>query len=183
MLPTDAPRLVFKGFGWVAKPALLETPLGEEKTLGLLEIERLCQTQSIPLDYLSSPTGLLPLDGAIPPPGGPLNRNSKILALVPHFNCQDWLEQALRSLVHQTHPLDGIVVMDDHSSQAPLSIVQKFKEVTLLRSPENVGPYRLVQSVIHQTRYGGYLFQDSDDWSSLDRLELLLQEGERTGRN
>jgi len=50
----------------------------------------------------------------------------------------------------------------------------------LLRSAENVGPYRLNQSVIGQTAYDAYLFQDADDWCTLDRLELLLEEAEKS---
>jgi glycosyltransferase involved in cell wall biosynthesis len=110
-----------------------------------------------------------------------LNRESKVLAIVPYFQCRPWLEQCLGSLVGQTRPLEGIVVVDDHTGDPPVDIVEKFKQVTLWRSPENVGPYRLIQSVMEATQYDAYLFQDADDWSSIDRLERLLAEGERTG--
>jgi hypothetical protein len=50
-----------------------------------------------------------------------------------------------------------------------------------LASPDNVGPYRLSQEVISNTTYDAYCFQDADDWSMPERLELLLREGERSG--
>ena len=53
--------------------------------------------------------------------------------------------------------------------------------MTLLRSDENIGPYRLVQQVIDDTDYDAYLFQDADDWSAPDRLERLLEHAEREG--
>ena len=110
-----------------------------------------------------------------------LTLQSSVLAIVPHFRCEPWLGDCLDSLVRQTRPLDGIVVIDDGSDDPPARIVEQFPGVTLLASPENVGPYRLSQEVISNTAYDAYCFQDADDWSMPERLELLLREGERSG--
>ena len=58
---------------------------------------------------------------------------------MPHFNCTQWLEQCLDSLVSQTRPPENIVVADDVSTEDPLPIVSKFPSVTLLRARENGG--------------------------------------------
>lgn len=110
-----------------------------------------------------------------------LSRRSSVLAIVPHFRCEPWLADCLDSLVRQTRPVDGIVVIDDGSEAPPTEIVGRFPAVTLVASDENVGPYRLSQTVIDQTGYDGYLFQDADDWSMPTRLELMLAEAERSG--
>ena len=110
-----------------------------------------------------------------------LNRNSSVCALIPHYRCEQWLDACLESLLAQTRPLDGIVIIDDASADPPVEIARKFPQVTLLAAAENSGPYRLIQEVINNTRYDAYLFQDADDWSTYDRLELLLAEAERTG--
>jgi glycosyltransferase involved in cell wall biosynthesis len=110
-----------------------------------------------------------------------LGPGSSVLALIPYFRCEEWLEDCLESMVQQTRPLDGIVVIDDASGDPPLRILQRFPQVTLLQADRNSGPYRLVQQVIEDTRYDAYLFQDADDWSAPDRLELLLRYAERTG--
>jgi glycosyltransferase involved in cell wall biosynthesis len=104
-----------------------------------------------------------------------------VAAIVPHYRCEPWLASCLASLVEQTRPLEAIVVIDDASGDPPTGIVERFPSVTLLASEENVGPYRLTQEVINRTRFDGYLFQDADDWSGPDRLELLLAEAERSG--
>lgn len=126
---------------------------------------------------LDEPEGV----GTLPPPGAGLRRSSSVLAVVPHRESASWLAGCLDSLLRGTRPPDGIVVVDDASSTPPVDVVRRFPAVTLLAAAENVGPYRLVQAVIEQTGYDAYLFQDADDWSTPDRLELLLAEAERTG--
>jgi glycosyltransferase involved in cell wall biosynthesis len=110
-----------------------------------------------------------------------LGPESSVLALIPHFHCEEWLDDCLASLRAQTRPLDGIVVIDDASDAPPVDIVARHPGVTLLHAAENVGPYRLVQQVIDETGYDAYLFQDADDWSAPDRLERLLEGAAATG--
>ncbi|MDQ3889999.1 MAG: glycosyltransferase, partial [Actinomycetota bacterium] len=110
-----------------------------------------------------------------------LAAGSSVLAVIPHFRCEEWLDECLESLVRQTRPLDGIVVIDDASGDPPLRTVQRFPEVTLLHADRNVGPYRLVQQIIEETDYDAYLFQDADDWSAPERLELLLRYAAESG--
>lgn len=98
----------------------------------------------------------------------------KILAIVPHLNCNQWLDYCLLSLVNQTIPISQIVVVDDNSQDIPTTICQRYPQVTLLKTSKSVGPYQIVQSIIEQTNYDAYLFQDADDWSMPRRLEILL---------
>jgi hypothetical protein len=110
-----------------------------------------------------------------------LSEQSNILCLIPHFACEEFLDRCLSSLSKQTRPLDAIAVIDDASLHPPVEIVRRYANVTLLQSESRIGPYRLCQSVIDATEFDGYLIQDADDWSTVDRLELLLAEAERTG--
>lgn len=112
-----------------------------------------------------------------------LHRASSVLAVVPHHRCEAWLGDAIESLVVQSRPLDGIVVVDDAEGDAPADIVGQFPQVTLLKvaSRSNVGPYRISQQVLKDSAYDGYLWQDADDWSMPERLQCLLQAAERTG--
>ena len=103
-----------------------------------------------------------------------LRRGASVCALIPHYECEEWLGAAIASLVEQTRPVDAVVVIDDGSKVPPIATVERFPGVTLLRSTENVGPYRLAQAVIDATNFDAYLFQDADDWSARDRLEALL---------
>jgi hypothetical protein len=62
-----------------------------------------------------------------------------------------------------------------------VEVVRRYPGVTLLDAPDNGGPYRLVQAVIDATAFDAYLFQDADDWSAPDRLEVLLTTAEEAG--
>ncbi|HEU4595087.1 MAG TPA: glycosyltransferase family 2 protein [Pyrinomonadaceae bacterium] len=122
-------------------------------------------------------------DTATPHAGGPLpiSEESEVAALIPHYRCEEWLAQCLESVLAQTRPLEAVVVIDDCSEHPPVEIVSRYEGVTLLRSEENVGWCRLVDEAIGLTGYDAYLFQDADDWSANDRLEILLREAARTG--
>jgi glycosyltransferase involved in cell wall biosynthesis len=110
-----------------------------------------------------------------------LSRQSSVVAIVPHYQCEAWLGDCLDSLLAQTHPLDGIVVVDDGSDAPPVEIVRRDPRVTLLSAVENGGPYRIFQAVVANTGYDAYMFQDADDWSAPTRLEMLMAEAERSG--
>jgi hypothetical protein len=132
-------------------------------------------------NWLSSPNEAPPLHPPASSASPKLTRSARVVAIIPHFACERWLGAALASLTQQTRPPDAIVVVDDASPQPPAEICRQFPEVTLLQTAENVGPYRLTQQVINDTGYDAILFQDADDWSCIDRIELALAELERTG--
>jgi glycosyltransferase involved in cell wall biosynthesis len=112
-----------------------------------------------------------------------LHHDATVLALIPHHGCEQWLDDAITSLLDQHRRPDGIVVIDDASPDvdAVARIVRRHPEVALLHADRNVGPYALIQQVIDQTGYDAYLFQDADDWSAPDRLGVLLETARRTG--
>jgi hypothetical protein len=119
-----------------------------------------------------------PLRAGQPPA---ITTRSRVLAVVPHYGCEQWLDQCLYSLTSQTRPPDNIVVIDDGSAEPPRAIVQRFPEVTLLATPANVGPENILSDAIQTMDYDAFMVQDADDWSSEDRLECSLREAERTG--
>lgn len=106
---------------------------------------------------------------------------SRVMAIIPHYRCEEYLQQCLESLFQQTRPPDAVVVADDASPEPPEAIVRRFPGATLISMQENSGPYRIIQQVIDSSAFDAYLFQDADDWSAPDRLQRLLAEAEKTG--
>ncbi len=172
-LPQETAReQSLSALAWLGATALLSPIAHQLKTWAdwtLLQVGQYLDQQQMVYRWYASP--VVPSSGqGLPASAATLT----VLAIVPHYQCEPWLAQCLRSLIHQTRSLDGIVVIDDGSAVPPLEIVHQFPQVTLLAAPTRVGPYRLVQQVIEATTYETYLFQDADDWSSCDRLEILL---------
>jgi GT2 family glycosyltransferase len=100
--------------------------------------------------------------------------SSSVLALVPYFRCDPWVNRALVSLACQTRTLDGIALLLDAGEPVPREVLRDFPQVSVYAADQHVGPYALVQSMIDGTDHDWYLFQDADDWSAVDRLERLL---------
>lgn len=105
-----------------------------------------------------------------------MHLDSSVLAIVPHYNVNQWLGQCIQSLLNQTRRPDAIIVVDDCSLSIPMEVLDEFPSVTLLKTKENGGPYRIIQAIIDQTDYEVIMFQDADDWSAPDRLYHQLLE-------
>ncbi|MBE9223496.1 glycosyltransferase family 2 protein [Cyanobacterium stanieri LEGE 03274] len=115
-----------------------------------------------------------------------LNKNNivyhkNILAIVPHYECNEWLDYCLFSLINQSVKLTDIVVVDDQSSKMPKNISANYPQVTLLKSKHKIGPYQIIQSVINDSDYDYYMFQDADDWSMIDRLRVSIELMDKMG--
>ncbi len=176
-MPVDA-------VAWIASTGLAQSvlpQLNESDSWNLLEMAQVLEQDSIPFQWGAIRTSQsdVPLPKSDLPVS--LTLDFTVLAIVPHYHCEAWLRRCLSSLVTQTRPPQGIVVVDDGSGSPPVTITEEFPNVTLLASPFNVGPYRLIQQVIDDTNYDAYLFQDADDWSASDRLEKLLSAATDTG--
>jgi hypothetical protein len=171
---------------WIATTALVQavlTQLPIDQPWSLLALAEALEQRATPFRWqvVTATTGAdKPQRSDTLPPGGTGVKPPSVLAIVPHYRCEPWLHRCLNSLVNQTRPPDGIVVVDDGSPTPPTAIVSAFPTVSLWAAAATVGPYRLVQQVINTTDYDYYLFQDADDWSSCDRIAQLLFTAEQT---
>ena len=168
--------------GWLATGDLLDVLGGQHSPLGgsFLSLADWIHRERLSIEIASARVAD---DVPAPPtrPAASLNERSRILAIVPYFRCEPWLATALASLTSQTRRPDAVVVIDDGSPDPPTDIVEQFAGCTLLVADRNYGPYRMIQQVIADTDFDGYLFQDADDWSAHDRLDLLLRAAASTG--
>jgi hypothetical protein len=177
--------LNFKSVGWRAGCDLAACIMAQAKTVADLRLPRFLGEMHRwePMAaWTSAPLRVAPSFPTRRSDREPLlHSGSKILAIVPHHRCEEWLPHVLATLQGQTRPPDQIVVIDDNSGEPPRNIVARFPDVSLLSTPRNIGPEAIVHQVMEQTEFDGYMLHDADDWSSLDRLELSLQAAEQTG--
>lgn len=105
--------------------------------------------------------------------------------VVPAYNVAPYLEQALDSLVRQTHANLEILLVDDGSTDGSAEIGRRFaaadRRVRLTAFERNRGLPAARNAGMELAR-GKYLaFLDGDDWAYPDMIEALVARAERTG--
>lgn len=98
-----------------------------------------------------------------------------ITAIIPAYNAQDFLGEAIQSVLDQTRSVDEIIVVDDCSTDQTREIAESFKEVTYLRTPTNSGHATARNIAIEHVKsdYIGWL--DADDvWEPM-HLEVVAE--------
>ena len=103
---------------------------------------------------------------------------AKVSVIVPVYNVEPYLEEALRSLVRQTLRDIEIVVVNDGSTDNSLGIIRRFMEKDdriILIDKEN-GGYGKAMNVGLDRASGEYIgILEPDDYVSLDMYEDLYE--------
>lgn len=105
-----------------------------------------------------------------------MNSEVSVSIIIPTFNSEKYIAQAIESVLHQTFSNFEIILVDDASKDSTLNIVQSFNDprIKILVNKENQGvSYSRNRGIkAAQGRWIGLL--DSDDWYAPQRLEKLL---------
>ena len=107
-----------------------------------------------------------------------------ISIIIPVYNAEKELKKCVESILRQTQKNIEIILIDDGSADASLSICQKYAEgdcrVKVVHQ-KNAGVSAARNAGI-EVANGQYIgFVDSDDWIAPEMYERLLSEAERTG--
>jgi len=94
------------------------------------------------------------------------------------YNHQEYLRQALNSLVNQTYPNIEIIIIDDCSTDGSQKILLEYEHIpniNLKLQNQNSGSYVKASNLGASFAKGEYiLFAQCDDFSELNQIELLL---------
>jgi Glycosyl transferase family 2 len=141
-----------------------------------------------------SPVGVKPEDGSsvferlysepLPAVDGPL-----VSVCMSCFNAERYLEQAMRSILDQTHRNLELIVIDDLSSDSTPQIIDRLAReddrIRVLRNPTNRGTYVSRNQAFAQARGEFFTVMDADDFALPERLARqvanLLAHPERIG--
>jgi len=107
------------------------------------------------------------------PPNGP-----RVSVVMPVYNAERTLLKSMRSVLDQTHAEVELLVVDDGSRDASLSLMQQAAQadprVVALRMPQN-GGVAAARNCGIEAASGDYVaFLDSDDWWHPRKLEVQL---------
>jgi glycosyltransferase involved in cell wall biosynthesis len=110
---------------------------------------------------------------------------SRISVIIPHFDCEDLLGRAVRSILDQSFDDIEVLVVDDASPtdgwRTVLSTFSSDRRVRVFRTSRNVGHYRIKNALLPMLRSPFIALQDADDISHRDRLIKQLEYLRRTG--
>jgi glycosyltransferase involved in cell wall biosynthesis len=100
-----------------------------------------------------------------------------ISVVIPTFNHIDFLRIAIESVIAQTYENWEIVVIDNHSTDGTSEYVQKLENPRIrIESIENGGSIAKSRNLGVDIARGDWVaFLDSDDWWTVDKLEMVVE--------
>ncbi len=106
-----------------------------------------------------------------------MNSQPLISVLMPAYNCEKFVRQAIDSILQQSHQNFELLIADDASSDATKKIIDSYTDIRIkaYHNQSNLG-YLLTSNKLCTQAVGDYLtFQDADDYAHPLRLESLLK--------
>lgn len=103
-----------------------------------------------------------------------MNNNPLISVIIPVYNCEKYLSQAIESVIAQTYQPLEIIVIDDGSTDASAEIVKGFGSAVQYCSQVNSGTAAARNRGIELAKGDFFAFLDADDLWVEDKLTLQM---------
>lgn len=106
--------------------------------------------------------------------------DKKIDILLAVFNGEKYIHQQIESIMNQTYKEFHLWIRDNHSEDRTVEVVQKLidrypTQITLLRSPFNVGIIGNFSALIEQSQADYVFFSDADDVWLSQKVEKTIK--------
>ncbi|MEZ0123223.1 MAG: glycosyltransferase family 2 protein [Candidatus Reddybacter sp.] len=101
----------------------------------------------------------------------------KISAVIPTYNNADYIEEAIHSILGQTHPVAEIIVVDDGSSDNTATLIEALKQKSerlIYIKQDNQGPSSARNRGIDAASGDWIAFLDADDLWTPDKIALQI---------
>lgn len=106
-----------------------------------------------------------------------MNDNLKISVILPVYNCEKFIERAIKSVQNQTYRNWELIVVNDGSTDRSSQIVKKYMEKDPrihLNNKENEGVSVARNIGIDMAVGDLIMFLDADDWFTEDAFEVVM---------
>lgn len=100
-------------------------------------------------------------------------RKLSVTAIIPVFNGEAWIAEALSSVLNQTYPVDQILVVDDGSTDRTAELASR-PGVTVIRLETNSGEAHARNVGIKHAVSDFIAMLDADDYWGLRHIEVLV---------
>jgi len=98
----------------------------------------------------------------------------KISAIIPAYNSQDFILDAIKSIQNQTCPVDEIIVIDDGSIDNTQQLIQSQTKNIIYLKQDNQGPSAARNAGIKLAKGDWLAFLDADDQWTSNKIEKQL---------
>lgn len=113
------------------------------------------------------------------------NREKGITVIMTAYNSGKYIERSIKSVQEQTHEKWELIIVDDNSTDNTWTLIENYKakdhRISAYRAKQNMGTYFCKNFALTKAKYDLVTFQDSDDESLPERLQIqtgfLLQRG------
>jgi hypothetical protein len=108
-----------------------------------------------------------------------MNSTDTFSIIVPVYNCEQYIEQTILSILCQTYHNYIIYIIDDCSTDKSLEIINKYSHipnVVIISNDTNLGKFMSINKVLPTIKTEYYLIVDSDDLIIKNRLVYDLTE-------
>lgn len=156
---------------YAANAALCARKLGESMRAACLDLQA----------YLSNRQVIDRLVRAASARGGEATTGDLVLVIVPAFNAEETIVEAIESILRQTHRNIKIIAVDDASKDQTyrklLELERKDIRLSVLRSSQNSGPFFSVNLALFLARGLGFDYfikHDADDVMLPEKIKIQL---------
>lgn len=103
---------------------------------------------------------------------------SLVSVILPAYNASLYIKEAIQSILNQTYPYLELLICDDGSTDNTLEVINSFKDnrIQLFKNKKNIGNLKTTNFLFSKCKGEYIAIQDADDYSNLNRFELLLSE-------
>ncbi len=112
-----------------------------------------------------------------------LNNNPLVSVLMPVYNSEEYVGQAIESILNQTYKKFEFIIIDDASTDSTLNILKNFsrkeKRIILIQNKKNLGATKSLNKGLKLAKRKYIIRMDADDWSYPERFKLQVELMER----
>ena len=102
-----------------------------------------------------------------------------VSVILPAYNAEQGIQIAIESILGQTWTNLELLIVDDHSSDNTLDVIQAYAKednrIKVMSTKENSGPYVARNIALEQATGEFVTVNDADDWSHSDKLRIQVE--------
>jgi glycosyltransferase involved in cell wall biosynthesis len=104
-------------------------------------------------------------------------RSPLVSIIMPAYNCEHYIGQAITSILNQSYSNVELLVCDDGSTDKTLEVIKSFDDsrIKIFINEANIGNLKTRNRLFELAKGEFIAVQDADDWSSEDRIELQVK--------